>query len=83
MKRIEVEIRTFISSSQYQNLIKKLKKIAKFKGEINEETVYCGSERLRIRKNDKASYLILKSGKIHQDFRGEIEIKFKKKILRK
>jgi adenylate cyclase class 2 len=83
MKRIEVEIRTFISPSQYQNLIKKLKKIAKFKGEINEETVYCGSERLRIRKNDKASYLILKSGKIHQDFRGEIEIKFKKEDFEK
>ena len=76
MKKFEVEVRSFISNSQYKNLIKRLKKIAKFKGEINEETVYCGSERLRVRRNDKSSYLILKSGKIHQNFRREIEIKF-------
>ena len=83
MEKIEVEIRTFISPSQYQNLIKKLKKIAKFRGEFNEETIYCGSEKLRIRKNDRASYLILKSGKIHQDFRREIEIKFKREDFEK
>ena len=76
MKKFEVEVRSFISNSQYKNLIKRLKKIAKFKGEINEETIYCGSERLRVRRNDKSSYLILKSGKIHQNFRREIEIKF-------
>jgi predicted adenylyl cyclase CyaB len=83
MEKIEVEIRTFISSSQYKKLIKKLKKIAKFKGEANEETVYCGSEKLRIRRDDRRSYLILKSGKIHQNFRSETEIKFKRKDFEK
>jgi adenylate cyclase class 2 len=83
MEKVEVEIRTFISTSQYAKLAKKLKKIAKFKGEINEETIYCGSERLRIRRDNRASYLILKSGKIHQDFREEIEIKFKKEDFEK
>jgi predicted adenylyl cyclase CyaB len=83
MKKVEVEIRTFISPSQYQSLMKKLRKIAKFKDEINEETIYCGSENLRIRKNDEASYLILKSGRIHQNFRGEIEIKFKREDFEK
>ena len=60
-----------------------MKKIPKFKGEVREETIYCGSEKLRIRKNDKASYLILKSGKIHQDFREEIKIKFKREDFEK
>lgn len=83
MKNIEVEVRTLISSSEYKNLAKKLRKIAKFKGKVKEETVYFGSERLRVRKNDKASYLILKSGKIHQDWRREIEIKFKKEDFEK
>jgi len=83
MKKFEVEVRSFISNSQYKNLIKRLKKIAKFKGEINEETIYCGSEKLRVRKDDKASFLILKSGKIHQDFRREIEIKFQKEDFEK
>ncbi len=83
MKKFEVEVRTFVSPFLYQKLIKKLKKIAKFKGEVNEETIYFGSEKLRVRKNDKASYLILKSGKIHQDFRKEIEIKFKREDFEK
>jgi len=83
MKKFEVEVRSFISNSQYKNLIKELKRIAKFKGEINEETVYCGSEGLRIRKNDKSAYLIFKSGKIHQDFRREIEVKFKREDFEK
>jgi adenylate cyclase class 2 len=83
MKKFEVEVRSFISDFEYKNLIKKLNKIAKFRGKVNEETIYCGSEKLRIRKNDRASYLILKSGKIHQDFRKEIEIKFKREDFEK
>jgi len=83
MKQFEVEARTFITDSQYKNLVQRLKKIAKFKKEINEETIYYGSEKLRARKDNKASYLILKSGKIHQDFRREIEIKFQKEDFEK
>jgi len=83
MKKIEVEVRSFISDFEYKNLIRKLNKIAKFRGKINEETVYCGSEKLRIRRDKNASYLILKSGKIHQDFRKEIEIEFKREDFEK
>jgi adenylate cyclase class 2 len=83
MEKVEVEIRTFISPLQYRRLLQKLRKIAKFKGEIEEETVYCKSERLRIRRDDRKSYLILKSGKIHQDFRREIEIEFKREDFEK
>ena len=81
MKKFEVEVRTFISNSQYRKLAQKLKRIADFKKEIDEETIYCGNEHLRIRRDDKFSYLILKSGKIHQNFRKEIEIEFDRKYF--
>ena len=79
--RVEVEVRTLISLPEYKKLSQKLKRIAKFEKEIREETIYLGSERLRIRKDQKACYLIFKFGKIHQDSRREIEIEFKRKII--
>jgi len=78
MKNIEIEARSFISSNQYKNLEKKLNKVAKFKKEIEEETAYCGKEDIWIRRDDKFSYLILKSGKIHDNFRDEIKIRLKR-----
>jgi len=78
MKNIEIEVRSFITASQYKKLEAKLNEIAKFLGGINEETVYYGEERMRIRRDDDYSWLILKSGKIHDDFRHEIKIQFKK-----
>jgi predicted adenylyl cyclase CyaB len=83
MKNIEIEARSFITASQYKNLEAKLNKIAKFLGGINEETVYCGEERMRIRRDDDYSWLILKSGKIHDDFRNEIKIQFKRSDFEK
>jgi len=78
MKNIEIEVRSFITSNQYKDLEKKLDKIARFLGKVNEETVYCGKESIRIRRDDNSSWLILKSGKIHDDFRDELKIQFKK-----
>lgn len=78
MKNIEIEARSFITASQYKKLEEKLNKIAKFLEKISEETVYCGKESIRIRRDQNFSYLILKSGKIHDDSREEIKIKFKR-----
>jgi predicted adenylyl cyclase CyaB len=79
-KRIEIEVRTFISLEQYKNLEKKLKKNSRFLKEIKDETIYFrGQKDLRIRRDNESAYLILKSGKIHQDFRNEIEIKLKRR----
>jgi len=83
MKNIEIEARSFITASQYKKLEAKLNEIAKFLGGINEETVYCGEERMRIRRDDDYSWLILKSGKIHDDFRNEIKIQFKRSDFEK
>lgn len=84
MKNIEIEVRTFISPAQYKNLERKFNKIAKFLVEINDETIYFSSKRdLRIRRDNFHAYLILKAGKIHDDFRDEIEIKLKREDFEK
>ena len=85
MKNIEVEVRSFISRNEYRKLEKILKKEAKLIGLINEETVYLGSTKndLRIRRNKKDAFLILKAGKIHDDSREEIEIKLRKEDFKK
>jgi len=81
MKNIEIEARSFISEKDYQRLRTKFNKEAKFLNSINEETVYFKGAKgdLRLRKNDKEAFIIFKGGKIHDDFREEIEIKLPKK----
>jgi predicted adenylyl cyclase CyaB len=80
MRNIEIEVRSFISRSEYKKLEKVLRKEAKFVDSIKEETVYfdAKNEDLRIRRNEKEAYIILKEGKIHDDSRKEIEIKLKR-----
>ena len=90
MKSIEIEVRNFISSTQFKDLEKKLKKIAKFLKEGRDETIYFGGRAvrfggrdLRLRRDNNFSYLILKSGKIHDNFREEIKISFKRDDFKK
>jgi len=85
MKNIEIETRSFITKGEYKRLVQKFGKEAKFLDSVNEETVYFKGARgdLRLRKNDKQAYIILKGGKIHDDFREEIEIKCDKKDFKK
>jgi predicted adenylyl cyclase CyaB len=75
---IEVEVRSFISPIQYKSLERKLNKVARPLKKIKEETIYCGNEDLRIRRDGNFSHLILKSGKIHDNFRNEIKIRFER-----
>jgi len=73
----EVEIRSFISRNQYNELLKFFKKEGKFVNEDYQETYYFDSkEDLRIQRNKFFSKIWLKKGKIHDDHREEIEIKF-------
>ena len=74
---IEVEARSFLTDSQYENLLIRLRIEAEFIREIDEETVYFfGEQDLRMRRNKDEAYLILKKGKIHDKSREETEIKF-------
>lgn len=76
---IEVEIRSFITKEKYIELIEFFKKEGEFINEDYQETYYFDTdEDLRIQKNNFFSKVWLKKGKIHDDQREEIEIKFDK-----
>lgn len=80
MRNIEIEVRSFITRSEYKKLEKILRQKAKFIGSVKEETVYFNvkDKDLRLRNDEKQTYLILKEGKIHDDSREEIEITLRK-----
>lgn len=85
MKKIEIEARSFITKEEYKKLKKKLDKEAKFLDSINEETVYFKGTKgdLRLRRDENQTYIIFKKGKIHNDSREEMEIKFAKQDFKK
>jgi predicted adenylyl cyclase CyaB len=75
-KNIEVEARTFIGDGQYESIKKILDDGFKLEKILQEVTVYFSGEKdLRLRKNETEAYLILKEGKIHDNFRKEFEIR--------
>jgi len=76
MKNIEVEARSFITDEQFENAKKILDRDCEFMEKLNETTIYFSGEKdLRMRKNETGAFVILKEGKIHDDFRKESEIK--------
>ena len=79
MNNIEAEVRSFISKEQYEKLLSFFKQNAKLLKEDYQETFYfdCESD-LRIQRNNFFSKIWMKNGKIHDDHREEIEIKFDK-----
>jgi len=84
MKNIECEIRSFITKNQYNSLIRKLKKEARFLGEDEQTTYYFDCEQdLRIQKNSKFSKIWLKKGEIHDENREEIEVRTDKNDFEK
>ncbi len=77
--QIEVEVRSFISEGKYEELINFFSKNGKHISTDNQTTYYFDTKTdLRIQKNDFFSKIWLKKGKIHDDAREEIEIKFRK-----
>ncbi len=81
---IEVELRSFISKDKYEELLKYFKENSEFINEDYQETYYFDAkEDLRIQKNNFFSKIWMKKGKIHDDYREEIEIKFSKEDFEK
>jgi len=79
MKNIEVEIKCFISKEKYEELLIFFNKNADFVNEDDQETYYFDAEHdLRIQKNNSFSKIVLKSGKVHDYQRKEIEVKFER-----
>ena len=76
---IEVEIRSFISPEKYQELLSFFHQAGKFIGEDYQETYYLDAgQDLRIQRNNTYAKIWLKKGKLHDEHREEIEIKFDK-----
>ncbi len=74
---IETEIRSFVSKKKFVELLDFFKKNASLIKEDYQETFYfAGKEDLRIQKNNFYAKIWLKKGKIHDNFREEMEIKF-------
>ncbi|NQV08657.1 CYTH domain-containing protein [Candidatus Woesearchaeota archaeon] len=76
---IEVEIRSFITKDKYEELLEFFKEQGEFINEDYQVSYYFDTdEDLRIQKNNFFSKVWLKMGKIHDDHREEVEIKFDK-----
>lgn len=83
-KNIEVEVRSFITNEQYENLIERFKQEAQFLGEDEQITYYFDTPQdLRIQKNNTYSKTWLKKGNLHDDHREEIEVRCAKEDFEK
>jgi predicted adenylyl cyclase CyaB len=76
---IEVEVRTFLTKNQYNRLKKFFKKNAKLVEKSHQETIYFDTKQdFRIQKSGTYSKIWMKGGKMHDEKRDELEIKFAK-----
>lgn len=76
-ENLEIEIRSFITKEQYESLLNFFNQNAEPVKEDFQETHYFDCEEdLRIQKNNSGSKIWMKKGKIHDNSREEIEIKF-------
>lgn len=81
---IEVEVRSFITDEEYNNLIEFMKKNAEFVKDDYQITYYFSGEKdLRVQQNNFFSKIWFKEGKIHDKYRKEIEIKIPKEDFEK
>ncbi len=80
MANIEVEVRSFITKEQYEQLLDFFKAHGQFFTDDTQETFYfSGEQDLRIQKNNFYAKVWLKKGKLHDAQREEIEIRVERK----
>lgn len=80
----EAEVRSLISEEKYKELILFFRKNAEPINEDYQETYYFDAEEdLRIQKNSFFSKIWLKKGKLHEECREEIEVKFRREEFEK
>lgn len=74
---IECELRAFVDASRYADLLERFRAETEFEGESEQVTYYFDAPvDLRIQKNDAYSKIWLKKGKLHDEAREEIEVRF-------
>ncbi len=72
---IEVEVRSFITKEQYENLLERMSTEGVEQENTSQVTTYfTGEHDLRIQKSDQSAKLILKAGVIHDRAREELEV---------
>ncbi len=82
MANIEVEVRSFITKEQYEQLLGFFKAKAQLLKEDTQETFYfSGEQDLRIQKNNFYAKVWLKKGQLHDAQREEIEIHVERKYF--
>ena len=73
---IEAEVRAFITDEQYKRLIDYFDENAELIADDEQETHYLSGEKdLRIQKNKRYAKIWMKSGRIHDDHREELEVR--------
>jgi len=81
---IEVELRSFIIKEKYEEFLEFFKKNGKFLNQDYQESYYFDCKQdLRIQRNNSFSKIWLKKGKIHDEYREEIEIRFNREDFEK
>lgn len=79
MQQIEVELRALISKKKYHELLNFFKNLNLSFTEDYHETYYFDTkDHLRIYRTNSEAILLFKKGKIHDEIKEEIEIKFKR-----
>ncbi len=77
MKQVEVELRSLISKEKYNELLKFFQNLnLQYKEELHETYYFDTKDHLRIYRTNKEAILLFKKGKIHDEIKEEIEIKF-------
>jgi predicted adenylyl cyclase CyaB len=76
---IECEVRAMIDVEKFNELLAQFKETFSYLGADEQETHYLSGEQdLRIQKNEHYAKVWLKKGKLHDDFREEIEVQVPK-----
>ena len=84
MGMIEAEIRSFITEEKYEELIGYFIKNGRLIGEDFQETFYFDSvQDIRIQRNLNFSKIWMKRGKMHDEAREEIEVRFPREDFEK
>jgi predicted adenylyl cyclase CyaB len=73
--KIEVELRSFITKKQYDDLAKRFSLEGEYQGEDIQETIYFHAPLdLRVQKNKFGTKIWAKEGKLHETARNELEL---------
>jgi predicted adenylyl cyclase CyaB len=76
---MEIEIRSFIDQEKFKELMVYFSQNAKFLNVKNQETYYFDSKAdVRLQRWDDGAKIWYKGGKMHEEAREEIEVRFKK-----